>query len=94
MFFDVSSELVSSFAMPPAELHETMQDFKRVYTLLQENGLNKALGQYLWEKLVEREQYSVSLHCLVIVFSSLAFHFFPEQYCNLEHTCSLQFIIC
>lgn len=44
MFFDVSSELVSSFPMPPAEPHETMQDFKQVYTVLQENGLNKALG--------------------------------------------------
>lgn len=44
MFFDLSSELVSSFPMPPAEPHETMQDFKQVYTVLQENGLNKDLG--------------------------------------------------
>ena len=43
MFFDISSELVSSFPMQPAELHEIVQDFKRMYTVLQENGQNKAL---------------------------------------------------
>lgn len=70
MFFDVSSELVSSFPMPPAELHETIQDFKRVYTVLQENGLNKALAQYLWEKLVEREQYIVLSLCFLHLLST------------------------